>query len=1044
MMIFILRLGLLLACLIPVAGPLPAWAAEPVRIGVLAFRPQAQTQAQWQPLAQALQQAIPEHEFVLQALTFPELESALARQQLDFVLTNPAHYVMLSRRGTLAAPLATLQEDESGQKTAQFGGVIFTRAASGAVDTLHGIKGKTIATVSMDSLGGYQMQAYELMQAGVYLPQDASVFATGMPHDQVVQAVLAGRADLGFVRTGVLEAMAREGTLNLTQVKVLNRQQQPDFPVQYSTALYPEWPFSYLPHTDQALARRVAAALYRLHEHAAAQAIGIRGFTVPADYSPVVDLLRALRLPPFETAPAFTLSDVRLRYRWPLAVAVLALGLILLLGVYLLRARRKLAVQHALTLQQQAQLQASEAHLRTIIESEPECIKIVDAQGCLVQMNPAGLAMIEADSLDQVAGQPVLGVIAPAYQAAFAAMHRQVLAGESVQLEFEVQGLKGGRRWLETHAVPMLQHGEVVQLAITRDISERKQTQDQLRLAASVFTHAREGIMITTADGVIIDVNDAFTRITGYARDEILGQKPSVLSSGRQSSAFYTDMWGELQAQGYWYGEVWNRRKNGEVYAEMQTISAVCNAQGQVQQYVALFSDISALKAHALQLEHMAHYDALTGLPNRVLLADRLRQGMAQAQRRNQQLVVAYLDLDGFKAINDLHGHAAGDQLLMTVASRMRAVLRDGDTLARLGGDEFVAVLVDLSDVGTCVPLLNRLLVAAAEPVTLGERVLQVSASLGVTRYPQAGEVDADQLLRQADQAMYQAKLAGKNRYHFFDAEQDRSLRGHHESLERIRQALAEREFVLHYQPKINLRTGAVVGVEALIRWQHPEQGLLAPGTFLPVIEEDPLAISVGEWVIDAALSQVASWQAQGLAMPVSVNVGAAQLQQPDFVDRLRTLLAAHPAVKSSYLELEVLETSALEDLVQVSHVIEACRDMGVMFALDDFGTGYSSLTYLKRLRVSQLKIDQSFVRDMLDDPDDLAILQGVIGLARAFQREVIAEGVETVAHGTLLLQLGCELAQGYGIARPMPAHDIPAWVARWRSDPAWLTARTA
>jgi diguanylate cyclase (GGDEF)-like protein/PAS domain S-box-containing protein len=686
----------------------------------------------------------------------------------------------------------------------------------------------------------------------------------------------------------------------------------------------------------------------------------------------------------------------------------------------------------------EAKLVDSESHLRTIIENEPECIKIVDAEGNLTQMNPAGLAMIEADSLQQVAGRPVLGVIAPEYHAAFAEMHRQVLAGKSMQLKFEVLGLKGGRRWLETHAVPMQDHGQVVQLAVTRDISERVKTEEKLHLAASVFSHAREGIMITAADSTIIDVNEAFSRLSGYSRDEVLGQNPRILKSGRQKKEHYAAMWQELVEQGHWTGEVWNRRKNGEVYAVMQTISAVRDIHGNTQQYVALFSDITPIKEHERQLEHIAHYDALTALPNRVLLADRLHQAMAQAQRRGQQLAVAYLDLDGFKAVNDNHGHDAGDQLLMTVATRMKHALREGDTLARLGGDEFVAVLLDLADVEASVPMLMRLLAAAAEPVQVEERALQVSASVGVTFFPQLEDIDADQLLRQADQAMYQAKLAGKNRYHFFDAEHDRSVRGHHESLDRIRLALTEREFVLHYQPKVNMRTGSVIGAEALIRWQHPERGLLPPAEFLPAIEDHPLAVEVGEWVIDTALTQMELWQSAGLHIPVSVNVGARQLQHADFVLRLREILAAHQQVSAADVELEVLETSALEDLSRVSDVIEACREIGVKFALDDFGTGYSSLTYLKRLPVALLKIDQSFVRNMLDDPDDMAILEGVIGLATAFRREVIAEGVETVEHGEMLLQLGCELAQGYGIARPMPASQFPGWATDWRTDPAW------
>ncbi len=686
-------------------------------------------------------------------------------------------------------------------------------------------------------------------------------------------------------------------------------------------------------------------------------------------------------------------------------------------------------------------LQQSESHLQAIIAAEPECIKIVDAQGLLTQMNPAGLAMIEADSLQQVLGREVKGLLAPEYREAFAALHQWVLAGESLHMDFEVLGLKGGRRWLETHAAPMLVNGQPVQLAITRDISERKQSQAKLLLAASVFDHAGEGIIITDAAGTIVDVNGAFTHITGYLREDAIGQNPRMLNSGRQDAAFYEAMWRSLTEQGHWSGEVWNRRKNGELYAELIAISAVRDGQGSTQHYVALFSDISGIKAHQSQLEHIAHFDALTNLPNRVLLADRLQQAMAQAQRRRQQLAVVYLDLDGFKAVNDHHGHQTGDQMLITLAQRMKEVLREGDTLARMGGDEFVAVLIDLQDTSTCVPLLGRLLAAAAEPVQTSELSMQVSASLGVTLYPQAHDIDADQLLRQADQAMYQAKLAGKNRYHLFDAVQDSSMRVHHESLERIRVALAQDEFVLHYQPKVNMRSGKVIGAEALVRWQHPEKGLLTPAKFLPVIEESPLAVELGEWVINTALSQIEAWHDNGLDLTVSVNVGARQLQQGDFVAHLRAILTKHPQVSPMRLELEVLETSALADIAQVSLVIEECRQIGVKFALDDFGTGYSSLTYLKRLRVEILKIDQSFVRDMLDDPDNRAILEGVIGLAAAFKRQVIAEGVETVAHGTALLHLGCELAQGYGIARPMPADQMPAWAATWQPHASWCSS---
>jgi diguanylate cyclase (GGDEF)-like protein/PAS domain S-box-containing protein len=574
---------------------------------------------------------------------------------------------------------------------------------------------------------------------------------------------------------------------------------------------------------------------------------------------------------------------------------------------------------------------------------------------------------------------------------------------------------------------------------VLTDVTELKRAEEKLELAASVFSHAREGIMITAADGSIIDVNEAFFHITGYSRDEMLGKNPRLLGSNRHEAEFFAGMWNDLVKQGFWQGEIWNRRKNGEVIAVMQTISAVRDAKGNIRHYVALFSDITAIKEHELALDHVAHYDALTNLPNRLLLNDRLQQGMVQTRRRGRVLAVAFLDLDGFKAINDDYRHEAGDQLLITVANRMKQVLREGDTLARMGGDEFVAVLSDLPGIEACVPMLTRLLAAAAEPVQFGGITLQVSASLGVTFYPQADNIDEDQLLRQADQAMYQAKIAGKNRFHFFDAEQDRDVHGRYESLEHIRHALAAGEFILYYQPKVNMRKGTVTGAEALIRWKHPEKGLLPPDRFLPEIEDHSLSIDLGEWVINTTLSQIEIWQNAGLTVPVSVNISARQLQQKDFVERLCKILAVHPNINPSSLKLEVMETSALKNVALICQIMESCREIGVLFAMDDFGTGYSSLTYLKQLPVTTIKIDQTFVRGMLNNIDDLSILKGVLSLSEAFHREVIAEGVETAAHGAMLLELGCELAQGYGIARPMPAHDFLDWSASWRPDPSWV-----
>lgn len=622
--------------------------------------------------------------------------------------------------------------------------------------------------------------------------------------------------------------------------------------------------------------------------------------------------------------------------------------------------------------------------------------------------------------------------------------HYRGLAGEMQRCEEDpfVQP-DGTVQWIRWEVVPWREGdgsiGGIILFA--EDITKHRETEQRLRLAASMFTNAREGITITDPNGNILEVNEMFTKITGYERDEVIGKNPRILKSGMQTDEFYANMWRSLVSEGQWSGEIWNRSKSGETFAETLDINAVRDSAGNVLQYVALFSDITQLKKHAQQLEHLTYYDLLTSLPNRALLADRLHQAMAHANRRKQFFAVAYLDLDGFKDINNKHGRDAGDRLLTSLAFDMKCALREGDTLARLGGDEFVAVILDLDNAASSAPVLDQLLEAASEPVQVGDVSLRVSASIGVTFFPQMESADPDLLLRQADQAMYQAKLAGGNRYHIFDPEHDQNVRGRHENLEHIRCAMAAREFVLHYQPKVNMRTGKVVGLEALVRWQHPERGLLPPGMFLPVIEDHALAIELGEWVIESVLSQMDAWRLAGLEIPVSVNVGALQLQQPDFVDRLSRLLAEHPGLKPFSLEIEVLETSALQDVAQTSQVLNACHGIGVLFALDDFGTGYSSLTYLKRLPASILKIDQSFVCDMLEDPENLNILEGILSLASAFHRQVVAEGVETVEHGLMLLQLGCEVAQGYGIARPMPARDIPSWVTNWRPDARWSTA---
>ena len=697
----------------------------------------------------------------------------------------------------------------------------------------------------------------------------------------------------------------------------------------------------------------------------------------------------------------------------------------------------------------QKALQESEEHLRLLANHAKDVIWTIDSKGFVTYISPS-VTHLRGFTPEELVGRHIRQEVSePARTYVMDIFDRSVKAlsrsetGKPFEAELEYRCKDGSTVWVETTATPMRNAaGEFVGfVGVSRDITEKRKDRERLRLASRVIDHAREGIIITNAQGDMIEVNHAFERITGYRREEAKGKNPRILKSGRQTAGFYETLWNDLRRKGYWSGEVWNRRKNGEVYAALQTIIALADTNGAVTQYVALFSDITPMKEHQQQLEHLAQFDPLTDLPNRVLLADRLQQAIAQAARHRLFLAVAYLDLDGFKQIKDEKGHDVGDAFLVALSRRMSAALREADTFARVGGDEFVAVLVDLPNPKDSDQVLTRLLQAASSEIIVEGESLRVSASIGVTIYPDDAVV-ADQLVRHADQAMYQAKQSGKNRYHLFDVKQEAAIKNLRESISSIQLAMDRNEFVLYYQPKVNMRTGEVIGMEALIRWQHPERGLLPPSAFLPVVENDPMGIQLGDWVIETALHQLAQWTSQGLSLPVSINLSAQELQQHNFVNRLADQLAQHPLTSPNLLELEILETSALRDLSEISTVISACQALGVGFALDDFGTGYSSLTYLKHLPVAMLKIDQSFVRDMLEDPEDRAIVDGVIRLSKAFHLNVIAEGVETVEHGLMLLNLGCDLAQGYGIARPMPADHVPDWVTSWKTNSQWLEAR--
>ncbi|MBK58200.1 MAG: GGDEF domain-containing protein [Pseudomonas sp.] len=552
-------------------------------------------------------------------------------------------------------------------------------------------------------------------------------------------------------------------------------------------------------------------------------------------------------------------------------------------------------------------------------------------------------------------------------------------------------------------------------------------TNDKYRTAVDAAAIYSE----TDLHGMITYINDQFCAISGYSREELIGANHRLLNSGHHSPEFFRNLWRTIADGRIWKGEICNRRKDGSMYWVNSTIVPIMDDMAsRVEKYISIRFDVTEKQELLEALQWRASHDVLTALPNRVYLHDRMHQAIAAAHRHQRSLAVCILDLDGFKAVNDRFGHAIGDMLLVEVANRLTREMRTEDLLARLGGDEFV-LLLDQVDELLLPAALQRILDVIAVPFHIDGNLLNVAGSLGVSIYPKDNE-GPDTLLRHADQAMYEAKQNGRNRYRFFDVSISNETRAAFQTIECMRHALERDELELHYQPKVNLRSGTVTGFEALLRWNHPARGMLLPDTFLPAVERTDLIIDIGEWVIDRALQQIESWVGEGHHWPVSVNIAARHFQLPDFVQRLRILLGRHPSVSPHYLDIEILESTAIDNLEHVSQCLIDCQKIGITFSLDDFGTGFSSLNYLKRLPAQTIKIDKSFIRDILHDKEDLALSEAIINLSHTFEREVIAEGVETSLQESMLLGLGCYLAQGYGIAAPMPAHEVAEWAAHY------------
>ena len=565
--------------------------------------------------------------------------------------------------------------------------------------------------------------------------------------------------------------------------------------------------------------------------------------------------------------------------------------------------------------------------------------------------------------------------------------------------------------------------------------AQRQLSEEALRIAATAF-ESQQGMTITNADRVILRVNKAFTAITGYSAEEAIGKTPGIMASGRHDRAFYAAMTQALEHDGAWAGEIWNRRKSGEVYPEWLTISAVKDGAGVTTHYVAIFSDVSERLQAQSQIDTLAFYDPLTQLPNRRLLLDRLDQALHVSTRHMRKNALLFVDLDNFKTLNDTKGHHQGDLLLVQVAQRLKTCIRDGDTLAHLGSDEFVVMLEDLSedsmDAATQAETVgDKILGTFAPDFLLDEGPYRGTASIGITLFGGDMPENSDQPLKRAELAMFQAKAAARGLLRFFDARMQAEVSARAALEADLRNAVLQQQLVLYYQPQV-VGAGRISGVEALVRWQHPQRGMVSPAEFIPLAEETGLILPVGQWVLDAACSQLAVWEhhPELAHMTIAVNVSARQFQQADFVDTVLATLASTRA-RPRLLKLELTESMLVGDVEAVIAKMDALKAHGVSFSLDDFGTGYSSLTYLKRLPLAQLKIDQGFVQNIVTDPNDAAIAKMVIALAESMGLAVIAEGVELQAQADFLAHLGCHAYQGYLFSKPVAIGEFESFAAK-------------
>ena len=682
----------------------------------------------------------------------------------------------------------------------------------------------------------------------------------------------------------------------------------------------------------------------------------------------------------------------------------------------------------------QTDLETSRARYFDLYDLAPVGYLSLSEQGMIQEANIAAANLLGVSRRTLIM-QPFSRFILPEDQDIFY-RHRKLLFATATPQVFDLRLDKNDAapfpaQLMMAVAVTVDADGTPMCLTVVSDITERKNNEERLSQAAAVFENTREGVMITDAGQTVLRVNRAFTAITGYTETEVLGKKSSLLSSGHHDPGFYADLWAVVDATGHWQGEIWNRRKDGEIYPQLLSISAVRDATGLVTDYVSVFTDITQIKASEDRLDFLAHHDALTGLPNRLLLFYRLEHDISVARREGLKLALLLLDLDRFKDVNDGHGHLAGDELLQQVAERLSVRLRDADTVSRLGGDEFALILADLTHCQDAAKVAGEIIDAFNEPWRLHNGAeVSIGASIGISLFPENGQ-NPEELLQQADVAMYQAKNEGRGKFKYFSEDMTQAARARIGLETRLRRAMASDKLCVHYQPQIDMASGRMVGAEALVRWQDPDEGLIPPGRFIPLAEQTGLIVAIGKWVLREVCRQGRQWLDAGLPpLNLAVNLSPHQLRHSDMGATLAQILD-ETGFPPERLELELTESALMERGLESARILDELRALGVRMALDDFGTGYSSLAYLKRFPLDVLKIDKSFIDDIPFHQDDMDIASAIIAMGHILRLKVTAEGVETVEQFEFLQAQGCDSYQGYFNSHPMPAEAFAALLQR-------------